>query len=137
MIKMATVNFKDRFKDKISKMGRFGELEIDSNKAVSKHSSCLQTKSNFKLVANSVLNISKVDEAKLILPEENPSQFVRPIKVSIQPKEGMNLDNELGMKLRSIQSNSRFISIDESYIPLDRYNYQTSYSPPIISKVDK
>lgn len=130
---MATMNFMERFKNKISTLGRFGELELDNNKAVSKPSSCLQTKTNLKLVANSILSPPHIEDEKLNLPEENPFQFVRPIKVSIIPNEGGSIVNNLDIDLRSIRAENRIISVHG----LDRYNYQTSYSPPNISKVDK
>ncbi len=120
----------ERFKDKISTMGRFGELELDNNRAVSKPSSCLQTKSNLKLVANSILNFPNIEDAKFIMPEENTSQFVRPIKLAGKPTEEGVYSNELNSNLRTIKENARLINLDGLYNQMDKYNYQSSYNSP-------
>lgn len=127
---MATTNFMERFKDKISTMGRFGELELDSNRVVSKPSSCLQTKSNLKLVANSILNFPNIEDAKFNLPEENPSQFVRPIKLAGKLSEDGVYSNELNSNLRTIKESSKLINSDGLYNQIDKYNYQSSYNSP-------
>ena len=129
---MATTNFMERFKDKISTMGRFGELELDSNRAVSKQSSCFQTKSNLKLAANSILNFPNIEDAKYNPTEEKPSQFVRPIKLAGRVSEDGRYSSELNTELRTIKENARLIHLDRLYNQMDKYNYQSSYnSPPI------
>lgn len=127
---MATTNFMERYKDKISTIGRFGELRLDNNRAVSKPASCLQTKSNLKLVANSVLNFHNIEDAKFNMPEENPSQFVRPIKLAAKPTEEVVYSNELNSNLRTIKENARLINLNGLYNQMDKYNYQSSYNSP-------
>jgi len=91
---MATLNFKERFKDKVSHMGRMGDLDIDSSKAVSKPPTGTQNKTHIQFSANTML------KNQVITPSHhqgqtpgslmNSSQFVRPIRLSSDTTEISN-----------------------------------------------
>lgn len=76
---MSSLNFRERFKDKVSKVGKLGELEIDSTKAVNtgpNHSK------NYKSVMQ--VSASNIVKGNLYFPDSHlqmKQDFARPIKL--------------------------------------------------------
>lgn len=120
---MASLNFKERFKDKVSHMGRMGDLDVDSSKAVSKPPTGVQNKTHIQFSANTML------KNQIITPShnqdqtpgsvKNSSQFVRPIRLSGDMTEISN-----AMRFSSMNvSNYEGVTYNNPYDHLNSLQY--------------
>lgn len=104
---MASLNFKERFKDKVSHMGRMGDLDIDSTKAVSKPSTGIQNKTHIQFTANTMLKNQAVSPShnleKAAVYASNNSPFVRPIRLSNDMNELNNVMRTSGIHVSTYE----------------------------------
>ena len=104
---MASLNFKERFKDKVSHIGKMGDLDVDSTKAVSKPPTGIQNKTNIQFTANTMLKNQTVSPThsseKAALYSMNKSPFVRPIRVSCDMNDLNNVIRTASMNVSSYE----------------------------------